>query len=324
MKGEKIFPLEYSLYVEQDDSLDQILIENHLLEEIDVDTFPLVLIGGDTTLIPTVLFKGYGEIGRHSLVSNCFLNRATLKDGIKILDSRIFTGVIGKEAVIINSTLETANLGDRTYVNQSTIINSRLKNEVVVCGTCHIKDSLIDDEVVIQPQVLIDNAKIEKLCYLESGAKIHSAKDAIILKPKVFVGTNSIIEGFVLIDHNSYIDVGVEIVSRERPILIPPFSYVKKGPKGFTICERQALYIIDGLWYISKNQPFSPREVRDLKRKMQLLEKEAAKKQIDIKDILSSKSKKIRNKKPVDLLLEEDGLNKFNNFLQKTIESLVN
>jgi hypothetical protein len=43
------------------------------------------------------------------------------------------------------------------------------------------------------------------------------------------------------------------------------------------ICERQALYIIDGLWYISKNQPFSPREVRDLKRKMQLLEQEMAK-----------------------------------------------
>ncbi|MGB9847813.1 MAG: hypothetical protein ACPLKV_01190 [Minisyncoccia bacterium] len=329
-RNEKVFPLLEPIHTIQPDTLTGIVFGDD--PEIDASDFPLVFIDADATIMPITLFKGYGEIGSDAFVSNCFLSKATIKDGVKIIDSRIFTAVIEEGSVVIDSTIEGSKFGPGCYVNGSIIMESVFGKEVVVCGNSHINCSRIYDEVVLGPQVVVDNAKIENFSYLETGVKIigHKGKEQaiVIIKSKVYIGAGAWIIGPALIDHNCYIDNNVILDPGKNSIgiFIPPFSWVRKSnnAEGYEILEKRACYLLDGLWYVSKAEPIKIKELVDVKRKIRLLEEEVAKKRIDIKEILQEPNHLTQNQPPVSTLLEKNGLEKFRNFLQSIIETLVN
>lgn len=328
--NEKIFPVLDPIHTTQPDTLDGIILNND--PEIDRSEFPLVLIDTNSIIIPVTTFKGYGEIGCNVLISNSFLSKTTIKDGSKIIDSRIFSGIIHEETVIINSSIEGSVLNEKCYTNNSTIIESVLGKEVIICGSSNINRSRIYDEVVLSPQVVVDNGKIEKYCYLESGVKIIGQKgrygDAVvILKQKVYVGANSLIVGPALVDHNCYIDSSVVIEpSNSIGVFIPPFSYVRRSDnkKGYEVLEKRAFYLLDGLWYVNKDASVEISLVRQVKTKLEFIHKKLKEKNDDLKDVLINQNKKINNQIPAQLLLQQDGLRKFNIFLDKMMESLVN
>ncbi|MCX8015736.1 MAG: hypothetical protein N2692_00255 [Patescibacteria group bacterium] len=329
-KDEKIFPILDPIHTTQPDTLDGIIFDDS--PEIDRSEFPLVLIDTDTIIIPVTTFKGYGEIGSNVLISNSFLSKTTIKNGSKIIDSRIFTGIIHNETVIINSTIEGSVFNEKCYANNCTIIESVLGKEVIICGSSNINRSRIYDEVVLSPQVIVDNGKVEKFCYLESGVKLIGQKgrygDAVvILKPKVYVGANSLIIGPALIDHNCYIDSDVVIEpSNLIGIFIPPFSYIRRSDnkKGYEVLEKRSFYLIDGLWYVAKDTPIEISLIREVKNKLEFIEKKLKEKKEDIKEVLTNKNTKAGNQPPIQLLLYNDGLKKFKEFLNRMMESLVN
>jgi len=331
-KDEKIFPVLDTIYTTQPETLDSIIFGES--KDIDLSDLPLVLIDSNTIIIPITTFKGYCEIGADVLISHCFLSKTTIKSGSKILDSRIFTAVLNEESVIIASTIEGSKIGKRCYLNNSILTESVLEDEVTICGNSSVNKAKVSKGVIICPQVVVENSKIEDFCYLESGVKLIGQKgkygiNCILLKKKVYVGPNVLIVDPALIEHNSYIEAGVEIDAgsiNSNGLFISPFSYIRKScnKNGFEILQNRSFYLCDGLWYVSKSEPVEIGLIREIKNKLSFIEIEGRKRKLDLREILTEKNVKTGGLPPVQLLLESEALKNFNIFLQQIMQSLVN